>query len=143
LNNYGVGLANLKSYENAISIFKKILKISPSHSYALYNLSIVYLKKGDFQNAKYYLRKYISFYDNQNLKTALVSIYLKTKDYVEAENILKSYLKTTSDANLQKIQGSLVLKKVVPQTKIPPLPLPKLSFKYINIRGEIHYLFPK
>ena len=50
----------LKEYDKAMKVFKRVIQISPHYYLAYYNLALLYLRKGDIENARKYAEKALS-----------------------------------------------------------------------------------
>jgi len=48
--------------EGAINLWKKVIELNPGHRFALYNLGLAYLTRGDKAQARSYLEKYKALY---------------------------------------------------------------------------------
>ncbi len=105
LNNRGVELSIIGKLDEAIEVFTQALISSPSDFNLLFNISLVYIKKCDYQRALEYLLKTVEMKEcDENLREIGVC-YIKLKKYSEARKYLEVCLDRFSSSESENVMG--------------------------------------
>ncbi|MGM0607592.1 MAG: tetratricopeptide repeat protein [Candidatus Muiribacteriota bacterium] len=98
LNNYGVVLARLQKYDEAIKIWEKLESLVPDEVEAKYNLAITYSKMGMVEIAISKFKKIIKkVKDDFGVFANLASLYEKKHDFENAQKMYREALKLEPD----------------------------------------------
>jgi hypothetical protein len=106
--------------QEALKAFNKALEIAPTNKLTLYNLGVLYLEMGDFDNSYLILSRLLAYYKDHPAGWAcLGDIYLYRKNYAEAEQSYKWALTLKPDTQ-RAIDGLTNLAKIANRTGIFP-----------------------
>ena len=114
LVNQALGFVKTKEYDEAMAIYKSILKKDSMHPQALSNLSIIYLMKEQYSEAVDTINKSLKVLtpiigDYQNLATA----YIALKEYESAIKAYKNIIKmNTNTPGVYKLLGDAQMEVV-------------------------------
>lgn len=104
---YGEGFASFSEPDEAISAFKKALKLNPTDALLASKLGRAYVKTHQYVKAINYYNEAVLNADHSSLKLDLSELYLKLKQYTNAEQTL-----ITEIENLNRFPISLDHKKL-------------------------------
>jgi len=98
-------------WDKAIEYCKKVISTSPKdgNDFALYNMSMAYVKKNDYANAKQFLDQSIADYPNSNIKnktySAIAQIHFLSNEFEDAIDFYKKAAESSFDDSSIKVSS--------------------------------------
>jgi Flp pilus assembly protein TadD len=80
------------------------INLCPTFAEAIYNLGVLYYKKGDFTAAEKYIHRSLSLKDDIRFRSSLALVYIKLNKLIDAEKVYLEIL-SAHDKNSKALQG--------------------------------------